>query len=215
MNKIDIRSHIIPSGHKRNVFFIDNIPLYEYISKWVRFKPKWLKSLSPIDDLECCWTDDYDFEGDARFMRFILTQDEGGITPILSCPDDFDFSCLVVVVEVEKQPDKVIWKRIGKVDHSGELIEEEIRKGIAYVEAYSEDRKCFGDNIALADVNSDEWGDWIGKNWSEELYRRRINYTYPYYQNKNNIKWFAKCNFEFDRIEYDALIEKCYGEVKK
>ena len=35
------------------------------------------------------------------------------ILPILLCPDDFDFSCTVVVVEVICKDNTVIWKRFG------------------------------------------------------------------------------------------------------
>lgn len=176
--------------------------------------PELLKSISPIDDLEICWTNEYDLKGDDRFMRFILNQEQA-ITPILSCPEDFDFSCIVIVADVEKQHDKVLWKRIGKINHSTESFEEEKSKGILYVESYSEeDWMRFGDNIALEEVDSPKWYEWISNNWSEELYRRRINYTYPYYQNEKNIEWFAICDFEFDRTEYDTLIAKCYADVK-
>lgn len=33
--------------------------------------------------------------------------------PILLCPDDFDFSCTVIVVEVVCIEDKVIWRKFG------------------------------------------------------------------------------------------------------
>lgn len=35
------------------------------------------------------------------------------IAPILICPDDMDFYCTVVVVEVFCEKEKVIWKKIG------------------------------------------------------------------------------------------------------
>lgn len=35
------------------------------------------------------------------------------ICPILMCPDDCDFSCTIIVVEIEHKSDKVIWKRFG------------------------------------------------------------------------------------------------------
>lgn len=33
--------------------------------------------------------------------------------PILLCPDDFDFSCTVIVVEAEQQGNTVVWHRFG------------------------------------------------------------------------------------------------------
>ncbi len=213
MNKIEIRNTIIPSGDETMSFFIDGRPLYQYINEWIVEKPELVQSLSPSDSLAICWTADYDYEGDFWFMKYVLNQNKA-ITPILSCPDDFDFSCIVIVADVVKQDDKVIWKRIGKINHSSESFEEEKRSGILCVKAYSEeDHTRYGDNIALANADSPEWCKWIGENWSEELYRRRINYTFPYYQNEENIEWFAACNFEFDRWEYDMLVERCCNNL--
>lgn len=39
--------------------------------------------------------------------------DKPVVLPILLCPDDFDFSCTVIVVEVICVEDKVIWRKIG------------------------------------------------------------------------------------------------------
>ena len=36
--------------------------------------------------------------------------------PIYMCPDDLDFSCIVLVVEVEKTKDYVYWNRVGYVN---------------------------------------------------------------------------------------------------
>lgn len=210
MNSIDIKNHYLPSGYETKVFFIDEKPLYEYLIKWLSERTDLKKTISPVDDLCVCWTNDYDFEGDSRFMRYILSKKKG-ITPILSCPDDFDFSCIVIVADVDIIDNKIIWKRIGSVNHSGESLDKEKQSGILNVASYTmEDWELYGDNIALESVDSPAWIEWISKNWSEELYRRRINYTYPYYQDENNVDWIAECDFEFDSKEYNALIEKCY-----
>lgn len=210
MNKIEIKNHFISSGHEIKAFFIDDRPLYEYINEWIAENSELLQSIAPSDNLAICWTNEYDFKGDAEFVRFILNQNNA-ITPILSCPEDFDFSCIVIVADVIKDDHKVVWKRIGKVDHSSESFEQEKRSGILLVESYSEE-DCirYGNNIALAKFESPEWYEWISEHWDEELYRRRINYTFPYYQNENNIEWFATCNFEFDKQDYLALVENCY-----
>ena len=113
-NKIEIKNHLIPSGYETRVFFIDDKPLYEYFNEWFDSKDYKGYKLSYPDELEITWTDNYDFEGEARFMRFALEQNNA-ITPILSCPEDFDFSCVVIVADVIKHEDKVIWKRIGIV----------------------------------------------------------------------------------------------------
>ena len=196
MNKIEIRNFIIPSGDDVKAFFIDDIPLYQYINEWLFEKSALLQSISPVCELAICWTDDYDCKGDAEFMRFILSQNHA-ITPILSCPDDFDFSCIVIIADIVREDHKVIWKRIGMVDHSMESFEEEKRSGILY-------------NLPIA-LSDSEREFWLHEHWAEELYRRRINYTFPYYQNENHIVWFTECNFNFDEQEYDCLVKSCYS----
>ena len=213
MNKLEVGKHLLSYGIEIDVFLIDGKPLFEYIAEWLDQKQELLKELSPLDDLAITWTDDYDYEGDARFMRYVLNKDKA-ITPIMSCPDDFDFTCIVVVADVVKYEDKVIWNRIGRVNRNHESFDEEKRSGILYTKSYSqEDWINYGDNIALETVDSPKWSEWISQNWSEELFRRRINYTYPYYQNEHNIDWFTECAFEFCRTEYDRIVEKCYTEL--
>lgn len=194
-NKIEIRDCMIPSGYKNDIFFIDGRPLYEYINEWLKDKDELTKSVSPVDGLAISWTNEYDFEGDAQFMRFVLDQDRA-VTPILLCPDDMDFSCIVIVADVVKKDDKVIWKRIGKVDHSAESFDEEKNSGV----------------LNGLDVDSPKWREWVSENWADELFCRRIIYTFPYYQNEKNIEWFADCEFVFDRKEYDKLVDSCYND---
>lgn len=209
MNTLEIKRLKTPSDYETDVFVIDGKPLYEYLIEWLNGNEQLLYK---PDVLEICWTNDYDFEGDAKFMRYVLSQN-AAITPILSCPDDFDFSCTVVVVDVVKQNDIVIWKRIGKINHSKEIFEEEKKHGILDLYSYTEeDWEKYGDNIALEKADSKAWYDWIDSNWTEELYRRRINYTYPKYQDEENIDWIADCNFKFSREAYDKLVESCYQD---
>jgi len=45
------------------------------------------------------------------------SEEETSILPILMCPDDCDLSCTVIVAEILKTDNLVIWRRIG-VDNS-------------------------------------------------------------------------------------------------
>ncbi|MDD5934013.1 MAG: hypothetical protein PUC65_00350 [Clostridiales bacterium] len=118
MNKLEVRRCKGDSGYETDMFFIDGKPLYRYINEWQAENGQIGESIfvSSADLLDITWTNEYDFEGDARFMKYALKQDSA-ITPILSCPDDFDFSCIVIVVDVIKNEKVVVWKRIGVVDH--------------------------------------------------------------------------------------------------
>ena len=97
MNKIEIRNLFLSFGYETKTFFIDECPLYEFINKWLVEKQQLLQSMVPSDDLAICWTTNYDFDGDSKFMRYILNQNNA-ITPILICPEDLDFSCIVIVI---------------------------------------------------------------------------------------------------------------------
>ena len=208
MNRIEIRKHIIPSGYKTRVFFIDDKPLYEYFNVWVSKGDELWERLRKPDMLEITWGDVMDFEGDNRFMRFLLQQDKACL-PILSCPDDMDFSCIIIVAEIEKTNEFVYWKRIGTVNHSIERLEERKEHGIVFVDSYSDDDWIKYRDAAFMRVDSYEWKEWTSTHWSEELFRRHINYTYKCYQDDRNIDWIYTCNWCFDRKQYDSLVSEC------
>ncbi len=41
------------------------------------------------------------------------SDDSPSILPVLMCPDDCDLSCTIIVAEVIRSNDKIIWNRIG------------------------------------------------------------------------------------------------------
>ena len=210
MNKLEIRKITTSKNFENECFFIDDIPFHEYLKKW--YNELGLgeieRPLAPVDDLAVTWTASFDNDGDARFMRHLFGIDKLNL-PILSCPDDLDFSCLVIVAEVEKTEDRVLWKRIGMVNHSIENNEEAKEHGIVFVDTYTDDDWEKYADTALMQVDSYEWREWISANWSEELFRRHINYTYPCYQDDRNIDWIYDCSWSFDRKEYEALVSSC------
>jgi hypothetical protein len=54
-----------------------------------------------------------DIEESIVRKRFLPGLNEKLIGPILMCPDDLDFECTLVVAEIERTIDTVIWNRIG------------------------------------------------------------------------------------------------------
>ncbi|MBQ8967089.1 hypothetical protein [Ruminococcus sp.] len=210
MNTLEIKMIPVSDNYKNECFVIDGIPLQEYMKKWYR-ENGWgeiPQPIAPVDDLAVTWTGSFDNDGDARFMRWLMKKDRLNL-PILSCPEDMDLSCIVIVAEIEKTDEFVYWKRIGKVNHSIESIEEEKEHGIVFADSYSdEDWIKYGD-MAFMRVGSCEWREWTSAHWSEELFRRHINYTYPCYQDDRNIDWIYACNWCFDRKRYDDLASAC------
>lgn len=216
MNTIEIKTMPISKGSDNECFCIDEIPLHEYLIKWYKElgMGEIQQPLAPADDLAITWNASFDYDGDARFMRCLLQKDKLNL-PILFCPDDLDFSCVVIVAKVEKTDKNVLWKRIGNVNHSIENFEEEKEHGIVFVDAYTDEDWSKYKDAALLRVNSNEWKEWISSNWSEELFRRRMNYTYPCYQKDENIDWIYECNWCFDREQYEKLVASCIGELWK
>lgn len=63
-------------------------------------------------------TDWIGLKEEAEFvLRRFISEEEIVILPILMCPDDCDLTCTLIVAEVLKSDDQVIWRRIG-VDSS-------------------------------------------------------------------------------------------------
>ena len=79
MNTLEIKRLKTPSDLETDVFVIDGKPLYEYLFDWVNGNDQLLYK---PDVLAICWTNHYDFEGDAKFMRFVLSQNNPGKPPI-------------------------------------------------------------------------------------------------------------------------------------
>ena len=91
--------------------YINDERLDEFLSKEV---DKMYLGLIPT------WLNYYDEEyaPSMKDKQYVWKQTrlENGINvlPILLCPDDFDFSCATIVVEVIDRGDTVIWNRFGK-----------------------------------------------------------------------------------------------------
>lgn len=217
MNHIEVKDIVIPYGYKENYWFIDGISLPEYLTLWANDSDdNDFQSIRPFLGLCPAWSKRLEWKGDIRFVWKLIEMDSV-VLPLLLCPDDLDFSCIVIAAEVEKTKDYVYWHRIGYVSHANEDFEEEKRNGILNLNAYSdEDWEKYGDNIALEDVSSYAWKKWISENWEEELYRRRMNYTLPYYQTEGNICWIKEVGWVFERVEYDQMVKAFWRmEVQK
>lgn len=218
-NRIEIQKthYIYERFHRETDLYhccIDGKSLPEYLRIWSADYPedKTVKMMAPFMDLCPAWSKDLEWEGDVRFVWKALELDSA-VLPLLLCPEDADFSCIVVVAEVEKTKDTVRWNRVGYVLHTGEDFQEEKKSGILNLESYSEeDWERYGDNIALEEADSPAWRQWISENWAEELYRRRMNYTLPYYQAEGSVFWIKETDWVFDRAAYENMLEE-YWEI--
>lgn len=210
MNHIDVAEIKTQYGYYENYWTIDGVALPNLLDLKIKdIEDDFVKSdIKSFLDLCPAWNLDLEWRGDVRFVWKLIEMDHVPL-PLLLCPDDRDFSCIVIVVEIEKNKDFIYWNRIGYVLHEKEDFDEEKRSGILDIDKYSDDDwEKYGDNIALATVDSEEWMKWISEYWDEELYRRRMNYTLPYYQKEKNIKWIAQTDWMFESCEYERMVDK-------
>lgn len=215
MNHINIQKIKTQYGYEEDYWSVDGKTLPQYLDECVsKTNSEYLSNIGGTFDGLCpAWSKELDFKGDIRFVWELIHR-ESTILPVLLCSDDLDFSCIVIVVEVEKTKDFVYWNRIGYVSHKNKDFEEEKRSGILCLEAYTEeDWEKYGDNMALETVTSHAWSEWISKNWEEELYRRRMNYTLPYYETEGNVCWLHDLQWCFARSEYEGMVRE-FWELK-
>jgi hypothetical protein len=90
------------------MFFIDEKPLDILLHEHTPKKRLigWVPAISHADDPK-----DRDFAQTSIFPDCV----EKVISPILICPDDLDFYCATVVVEVEVDNNYVTWHRVGVI----------------------------------------------------------------------------------------------------
>ena len=186
-------------------WFIDGVCLSEHLKQ--NKMNELPENIEPFDDLCPAWTKGLNYFGDVRFTWELITC-EKAVLPIYLCPDDLDYSCIVIVVEVKKTKDFVYWERFGVVRHQSYDFSEEVLHGILFLEGYTDkDWERYGNNIATSTINSEEWKQWISENWDEELFRRRMNYTNPAFQKEENIIWFANMDWCFERNVYEDMVQ--------
>jgi len=89
------------------MIFVDDVPLDELLAKLepdsesVGLVPAWLPWL--VDEAE-----------QAVVRERMMPPAVGNVAvPILVCPDDLDFSCSLVIADLEAQPDRILWRRMG------------------------------------------------------------------------------------------------------
>ena len=89
------------------MIFIDDVPLGELLERIAPdihpagLVPAWLGWMIEDREQEVTWE------------RMVPPAQGKARVPVLVCPDDLDFSCSLVVADLEAQPDRVLWLRMG------------------------------------------------------------------------------------------------------
>lgn len=217
MNTIKVKAVPTPYDYEEEYLLIDGKSLPEWFQLFAKEqRDKRIEKFGTLLGLYPAWGEALLWQGEIRFVWTLIEKQEPVILPLLVCEEDLDLSCLVFVAYVRKDKDYVYWDKLGYVLHENENFEEEMHRGILYTEAYTdEDWDLYGDNIAGEYLGSNEWKQWIAKNWDEELYRRRMNYTLPYYETEENIQWLKEVNWLFGKAEYEACVSFYQKKLQK
>ena len=216
-NEITVFPVTTPYGYEEHYLLVDGTSVVELTDRFVREDgDNDLKRFRSLMGLCPAWGPGMQNRGEIRFIHHLLWREEPVHLPILVCEDDLDLSCIVIVAAVRKQGGTVFWDRIGYVDHSEWDPGQEMASGILCLEAYTqEDWDRYGDNNALEQVRSRDWCAWISEHWDEELYRRRMNYTLPYFQDERHIRWLRDTGYTFGRTVYENCIRLYEEELRR
>ncbi len=92
------------------VIAIDGEPLDHIIAKFDPTGDLALKGLVPtlLD-----WLDNEE-EKRVAWERILPEEGQTTFAPVLMCPDDCDFWCTIIIAEIERRKDEIVWKRIGR-----------------------------------------------------------------------------------------------------
>jgi len=74
-----------------------------------------------------------DKESEIVWNRILPNQGEKTICPILMCPDDADFSCTLIVAEIENTGKTIIWNKLG-MDNTDEVEPEKIGSTVDWLD---------------------------------------------------------------------------------
>lgn len=67
--------------------------------------------------------------------RIFPDKNETKNCPILMCPDDCDFSCIIIIAEIKNIDNQIIWERIG-INKTGETESEKIGSNVEWFDKY-------------------------------------------------------------------------------
>lgn len=210
INRLEVKN--IPLYNYRNKRFIcteaqpviDGIPLGEHINIWAEKNGIYEIKGYDCKLLQSTLVPELDDEYCNRFMEMLLKKREAAVIPVMVCDDDRDFSCLILTVRLRFDNSFVYWDEIGYVCGKRE---DDRAFGISYIEGYSErDWELYGNNIALEEPLSSEWKKWVEANTDEELFRRLVNYHFPFWQKRENVETIFRPQWKFKLDTYEKML---------
>lgn len=208
MNKITAKYFQTPYHYQEFYWTIDNLSIVEHLQHYIEEDLCPQLQNNDMSGLLPAWSGHLSSVIDNAFIWELIDSPEDLNIPILVCEDDCDFNCLVILVHVRKTHQYVYWDKIGLLNQKHRNFHEEALSGILCLDSYTdEDWQKYGDNIALENIDSQKWKEWISQNWNEEYMRRLRNYLKPYMQNNENIIWIKETHWQFLNQDYQNVVE--------
>lgn len=107
MDTIEVKSYKTKfASAEHPMIFVNSSSLDELLENY--FENDWLVGLVP--SVTWLWNEEEKFIAIERLKNKIIGST---IVPLLVCPDDCDFACSVLIVEVENKEESVMWNRFG------------------------------------------------------------------------------------------------------
>jgi hypothetical protein len=202
LNKLEVRETTTDYGYEYLGIFIDNILLDKFLFKSTH--NEMISALMPA------WYAELDNKGEQEYIDECLSiEDEQGVTiPILLCPEDMDFWCIVIVAKIRYTDEHVIWDKVGIVKKDNWDTTCWVNSGIRNFEKWTDEEwEQYGSYFDLFNLKDWRWDSWITENSREEEKRRVLNYTHGYLNKDENIEWFGNMlKLIFDKEEYKKSI---------
>ncbi len=158
--------------------------------------------------LFCAWAiqEEAIFQED-KYISTLLDEKRSCNLPILLCPEDQDFSCIIVVAQVIYTENTVTWNKIGHVDIY-DFNEKELEvSAIEDIENWTtDDWEQYYDTMGFESVIEEDYKKYMATNWKHYNLRRNWNYYHIKFNNDKYIKWSTLPSFTFDTKEYEDVV---------
>ncbi|MGC6768265.1 hypothetical protein [Enterococcus sp. LJL51] len=174
--------------------------------------PKLLYNLTKdevITQLSFVWDQKLYSLQETNYIQKQLRNKADGNIPLLLCPDDWDFSCTIVVVKVKHYADHTCWEKIGYVSRENYSFEKMMRSGyMDYSTWTAGDFENYSEDYFFKSAPDIKWDTLWSQVWPEEERRRIWNYLHPFFNDDHNISWLTDLNWTFERSLYDHFIHQ-------
>ena len=198
---IGIDTHQNSAGSYEAELLINHQPLRSLLSE--------LTGDSTLLELDLAWDKKLTSQAETTYIQALLQQKSSGNVPLLLCPDDLDFSCTIIVVDIHYAETTVHWGRLGYVSKDHYVLEDWLKSGYMNYETWTpEDCERYAEDYFFKDSQQIDWPKLWSLEWLEEELRRVWNYYHPYFNGDANIEWLTDLDWSFPAADYNKALKQ-------